>query len=650
MENNNNLSRRIENLISKIDDIKSELNKIKADALNYSEIKESVVVKEEVKPVLKPVVEEKKVPIVITPPVVKKPAMPEPVKVLRPKVPQKSFFERNPNLEKFIGENLINKIGIAILVIGIGIFVKYAIDKDWIGPVGRVMVGVLCGGILLGFAHYLRKNYKAFSSVLIGGGVAILYLTIAIAYQKYHIFSEVAKTNQTIAFALMVGITGFTVLFAIAYNRVEIAILAILGGFLSPFMVSSGEGNYKVLFSYLLILNCGMLVLGYFKKWISLNIICYVLTVLIYFGWLTSKNILYIEDGPLTGAFVFATAFFLVFFLMNIINNLREGNKFTPLDFTLILSNSALYFAAGIAIVKQFDKGLYNGLFTVSNAVFFFGFAFFLYKKNRIDRNLVYLLVGLVLTFISLSAPIQLKGNNITLFWAAEAVLLLWLSQKSGIKIMRTGSLIVMVLMWVSLVMDWNKIYLTYIRDEEVLALLVNRGFATGVVAVISLILYSLLLKKNDPAENFVIMKSDDLRNIIRYVSIVVIFSAIHLEMRYQMKQYILPEHYTVIVMGTYYSIYLIALSVYARWKALRLFQAFLSVLILMNFAFFMTFLHHETVELRNDFLLLGKKHFAFFMMHYVNLFALIGLLWMNHRYFNQDHVKTKLNKRANSI
>jgi uncharacterized membrane protein len=649
---NNNLARRIENLVSKIDDIKTELNKIKADALNYTEIKELVtIVKEEVKPVLKPVPEEKVEPIVITPPVTKKPVLTPPVVLVKPKVPQKSFFERNPNMEKFIGENLMNKIGIAILVIGIGIFVKYAIDQDWIGPVGRVMIGILCGGILLGFAHYLRKEFKAFSSVLIGGGVAILYLTIAIAYKKY---PEELHITQTVAFIIMVFITGFTVLFAIAYNRVEIAILAILGGFLSPFMVSSGEGNYKVLFSYLLILNCGMLILGYFKKWISLNIICYVLTVLIYAGWLIKKDVLYVEDGPLLGAFIFATAFFLIFFLMNIINNLREGNKFTALDFTLILSNAALYFAAGLAIVKQYQEGLYTGLFTVLNSIFFFGFAFILYKKEKIDRNLVYLLIGLVLTFISLSAPIQLKGNNITLFWAAEAVLLLWLSQKSGIRIMRTGSLIVMVLMWVSLVMDWNNIYLYYMYEEGSMSPIVNRGFATGVVSIVSLILYSLLLGKNDPEEKFVIMPTSDFRNIIRYVSMVVIFAAIHLELSYQMAMLpSLPYHYPVLVIGTFYSIYLIALSLYARWKDLRVFQAFLSVLILLNFAYFLVYLHGQTIDLRNNYLTQADDivfSIGYFLFHYINVLAILGLLFLNQRYFSQDFVKTRLNKRANSV
>ncbi|MBI3483272.1 MAG: DUF2339 domain-containing protein [Bacteroidetes bacterium] len=187
--------------------------------------------------------------------------------ILETQNPSPSFFERNPDLEKFIGENLANKIGIGILVVGIGFFVKYAIDQNWINEIGRVFIGILCGGILLGVAHRLRKTFNTFSSVLVGGGIAVLYLTITIAFQEYHIFS------QTAAFAIMAVITAFTVFLSLGYNKIELAILAILGGFGSPFMVSTGEGNYVVLFTYMLVLNVGMLALAYFKKWNLVNII-----------------------------------------------------------------------------------------------------------------------------------------------------------------------------------------------------------------------------------------------------------------------------------------------------------------------------------------------------------------------------------------
>jgi uncharacterized membrane protein len=69
-----------------------------------------------------------------------------------PVTPKENFLERwfknNPDLEKFIGENLFNKIGIAVLVFGIAFFVKYAIDQNWINEYGRVAIGMGCGIIL----------------------------------------------------------------------------------------------------------------------------------------------------------------------------------------------------------------------------------------------------------------------------------------------------------------------------------------------------------------------------------------------------------------------------------------------------------------------------------------------------------------------
>src|SRR5579871_1576307 len=136
---------------------------------------------------------------------------------------KRSWFDQwlhdNPDIEKFIGENLINKIGIAILVLGIAFFVKYAIDQEWINKVGRVCIGLLCGGILIGLAHRLRKNYHSFSSVLVGGGLAVFYFTIAFAYHQYHLI------EQTPAFVIMIVITVFAVILSVLYDRIELGII-----------------------------------------------------------------------------------------------------------------------------------------------------------------------------------------------------------------------------------------------------------------------------------------------------------------------------------------------------------------------------------------------------------------------------------------
>jgi uncharacterized membrane protein len=539
----------------------------------------------------------------ITAPPVTQWTMPEPP----PRRP--GFFERHPDLEKFIGENLANKIGIAILVIGIGFFVKYAIDKDWINEIGRVFIGILAGGILLGIAHRLRESFTAFSSVLVGGGIAILYFTIAIAFHEYQIFSQVA------AFALMVVITVFTVLLSVSYNRVELAVLAILGGFGSPFMVSTGEGNYIVLFSYMLILNGGMLVLAYHKKWRIVNIICYVFTVLIFGGWLAARfdNT---DASMMIGSLIFATLFYLIFFAMNIVRNIREQSAFEAPDITLLLSNTFLYFSAGMAILSNDLGNDYRGLFTVLLAIFNFSFAYSLYRKASVDRHLVFMLIGLVLTFISLAAPIQLEGNYITLFWAAEAVLLLWLAQKSGIRIMGIASVAVTALMIISLILDWNNIY----NDYESLTILLNKGYITGVAVIVSLALTLRMLRTSSGDRLY---ENAIYKTVLTITLIIAVYLVNLFELRHQLIEAVDSYAARTVIVGAYNMGFIaILLFVSRRIDIPHEFKQAIPLLAFIAMGGYLFFYHAHILDSRNEYLE-GIASFTGFAFHYL----LVGFL-----------------------
>lgn len=416
-------------------------------------------------------------------------------KVYIPKESDKSFWENfrenNPDLEKFIGENLINKIGILILVLGISYFVKYAIDKDWINESARVGIGVLSGVLIMGIAHQLRQKYAAFSSVFVAGAIAVFYFTIGIAFHSYHLFS------QTVAFVIMVLITAFSSLISLSYNRKELAVLSLIGGFAVPFMVSTGQGNYVVLFTYILLLNIGILALAYHKKWGIINIVSYVFTVLLYGAWLF--NDLNEKNPHYLGALVFGFAFYFIFILINIINNLRTKGIFSPIELGILASNTFLFYGAGMAVLEHYHPEL-KGLFTTVLGLLNFGYAWFLYKKFGLDKTAVYLLIGLTLTFVTLAIPIQFEGNFITLFWAAEAVILLWLGQKSKITYYRFASVIVHVLMVISLLMDWGAIYLS----ESILTIVFNKICLTGIFVVASLFaVYYLLKDEEEELEQF---------------------------------------------------------------------------------------------------------------------------------------------------
>ena len=381
--------------------------------------------------------------------------------------------------EKFIGENLISKIGIGVLVLAIGFFVKYAIDNDWIGPVGRVGVGLLCGAILIGVAHRLRDQYKAFSSVLIGGGLVVLYFTIALAYHQYHLF------GQTTAFILMLVITAFSVVLSLLYNREELAIIALVGGFVTPFLVSNGNGDYQVLFTYMLILNAGLLVIAYYKAWRLLNGLAFGFTVVLFGSWLirlpdsTGQSVY-------RGGAAFGTAFYGLYFVVNVAHTIRQKKIFIASDFLILLLNTCLYFGVSLYFLSRLGLEGYKGLYCAIMGIIHIVLSWLLFKRQSVDKNILYLLIGITLSFVSLTAPLQLHGHYITLFWASESVLLYWLFLKSKLRLIGLAAWVVLAAMLVSLVWDWVNIYFPiYDRGSPPeMAIIFNKGCMTGLICV----------------------------------------------------------------------------------------------------------------------------------------------------------------------
>ncbi|MEN8122893.1 MAG: DUF2339 domain-containing protein [Bacteroidota bacterium] len=534
--------------------------------------------------------------------------------------------KKRTDFEKFIGENLMNKIGILILVIAIGLGIKYAIGEGWINPAGRIAIGLLTGGILIGIAHKLRKNYTAFSSVLAGGGIAVLYSMIALGFQLYELFS------QTQAFLIMVVITGAAVALSLAYDKKELAVLAILGGFASPILVSTGAGNYKILFTYIMILDIGMLVLAYYKNWKLVNIVSFIATVLLFGIWMAET---YDDKGtlPYEGALIFATGFYIVFFLMNIINNLKENEKFTAFDFIILIINTFLYYAVGMYLIGEIAEG-YRGLFTVSLAILNFAFAYPLYKRSQIDRNLVFLLIGLVLTFVSLAAPVQLDGNYITMFWAIESVLLLWISQKSGIRLMKIASFLVILLMIVSLIIDWEQIYLYPGIDAQPLTIILNRGFITSIVSIAALVFNMNLLKRDDDIQFMKNLPANTFGTIVTIFVIISLYIALFLEIGYQVDQYYDYYRLTGVALAFYTYLYIFGILLWANAKLLKYVFEGITIIALLSlfvYAFGVGLEYNKVV----DSYLYDNVGNSFSLIHFVTAFLALAIA-----FFSWDNIR----------
>lgn len=430
------------------------------------------------------------------------------------------------DLEKFIGENLINKIGIVITIIGVAIGAKYSIEHQLINPSTRIILGYLMGLGLLGVGLKLKKEYENFSAVLVSGAMAIMYVITYIAYSFYSLMP------QGFAFALMVVFTAFTVFAALRYNRQVIAHIGLVGAYTVPFLLSDGSGKVAILFGYTAIINVGILIIAVKKYWKSLYYSSFLLTWVIYLSWFLIK---YQSTEHLQLAFTYLTIYFVIFYSIFLAYKLIKKEKFEIVDIILLISNSFIFYGVGYSIIyNQVNGKELLGLYTICNAIIHFAVSALIYRQKQADRNLFYFVLGLVLVFITIAIPVQLNGNWVTLLWTGEAALLFWVGRTRNIKAYELLSYPLMGLAFFSIMQDWILVYYSFNHDlaEVRITPFFNVTFLTSLLFIASFGFINII-NRNDRVPSPLIKQKDLLKVvsfIIPSILLYVLYSSIRLE------------------------------------------------------------------------------------------------------------------------
>ena len=443
---------------------------------------------------------------------------------LTKRAPKEHLPKTKSNWEKFIGENLINKIGIIITILGVAIGAKYSIENDLISPLTRIILGYLTGLGLLGFGIKLKAKYENYSAVLVSGALAILYFITFAAYSFYGLFPQI------VAFVLMLIFTIFGVVAAINYNKQIIAHIGLVGAYAIPYLLSNETGNAIILFTYMTIINIGVLVIAYKKYWKPLHYSSFVFTWMIYASWMSFS---YSKEEHFQLALITLFTFFVIFYITLLIYKLKVSEEFKKSDIVLILFNSSIFYAFGYGILSFHETGAQLlGVFTLLNAVLHFIVSVIIYKKKLADRNLFYLISGLVLIFITIAIPVQLNGNWVTLLWSIEAALLYWLGKHKKISIYENMSYPLMVLALFSLLHDWNLAYSNYYHHEDSLRPILNSTFLTSLLFIVAFGIINWINKKAEETQESNIKNTIGkiMTIAIPGILIFVLFSAFYLE------------------------------------------------------------------------------------------------------------------------
>jgi uncharacterized membrane protein len=357
--------------------------------------------------------------------------------------PEPSTF----SLEKFVGENLLNKVGIAILILGVAIGAKYAIDHSLISPLVRIILGYATGLATLGVALKLKQKYANYSAVLLGGSMTMLYF---ITYAAYH-FYQLYPLGLT--FTLLLVITIATVAFAWWYELEIIALIGMVGAYAVPMLLSENSGRVELLFSYMALINLGILFLATIRQWKILFNAAFVLTWFIYFTWYLDSHF-----GPYHKvALIFAAINFIVFYAAILFYKWRTAGKFAMSEIGFVLVNSSLFCFTGLDILR--DSGHpysdFAGTFVFVNGAIHYMVERMYTTKKEYDKALSQLLLGLFWIFTALTIVVQFDGDWITIFWSLEACLLLFIAVRNKEPFYERLSAPIFILAFFSLMMDW---------------------------------------------------------------------------------------------------------------------------------------------------------------------------------------------------
>ena len=336
------------------------------------------------------------------------------------------------NFEAVFAGRWLNYVGILALLFAVTFFLKYAFDNNWVGPRGRVGIGLLAGSALYPWSqHLLARGYKYFSEGIAGLGAAVLYLSLWAGWHFYQIFS------QSEAFALMIVVTAVTLVVAVGRNSERIAFLALLGGLLTPMLVSTGENHEVSLFTYLAILGAGVLGIAWVRDWKSLPPVQFLATLVYFWGWYGD---FYSADQLATTVY-FATVFFILFAALPLVRSRRDG-ELSGLEAALVLVNSLAYLVA-LRVMFWPDNRWALTVAVLALAAVHLAAERMLPEKPGAGLRLARILyAGLALTFVTLAIPIRLDGRWITLAWAVQGAVLIWSGLRARFAALRWAGLV----------------------------------------------------------------------------------------------------------------------------------------------------------------------------------------------------------------
>lgn len=393
----------------------------------------------------------------------------------RPNVGAPTFAQAaqrsSESLEGTIGKLWLNRIGIVAILIGVAYFLKYAFDSGWIGPGGRVAIGLIAGiAVVVWSESFRRKGSAAFSYSLKAVGIGILYLSLWAASQYFHL------VPASVAFVAMILVTASTITLALTQDAEILAVYAMIGGFSTPALVSTGENHEIILFSYVLLLDLAILAMVSFKPWRRIVWGAMLGTAIMYTGWAAQ----YYDSTERTVTVLFALAFFAVFALVPLLTPLTRSRWHPGMSITLTLLPLVNGGACFLALYAMYDREMVTlTWYALALAAVYLLLSSQFQRRVDSDPDVVktvnLLHVAVAIVFVTIAIPLKLDAHWITIGWLIESAVLLFVAVKSAAHFLR---------IFAGCTLALGVCRLLFFDNFNVQTLIFNPRFATFLVAI----------------------------------------------------------------------------------------------------------------------------------------------------------------------
>jgi uncharacterized membrane protein len=338
--------------------------------------------------------------------------------------------------EQILGGNWLARIGVLALLFGVGFFLKYAFDRNWILPVIRILLGVVAGLIMLGGGYLWRKKYPVLTQVLTGGGIGVMYLSIFASFNPYDLIPFI------LAVILLLVVCIASVVLALRYNSMALAVLGIIGAFIAPFVlrafdtggaITGQTGSGFEILGYTVIIDIGVLVIATFRNWRWFTLLALLFSLVIFGVWYGAFG----DVASIAGAEIVLTIIFLIFIGATTMFHIFWRQTPQPFDYILMVLNAIGYTSISLGLLWG-DFRDWVGGFALLLALFYVVLAYLTLKRSLTNLRISLFAVGIAIVLITIAFPIQFGDRAwTTIAWVTEGALLLWLSTRLPLQLFR---------------------------------------------------------------------------------------------------------------------------------------------------------------------------------------------------------------------